>query len=66
MVWSHTVHAMVRERESPTAGGRVSKQATTVPRFETYETGPETVIFDGENPLAWIASRSAISLKQYA
>lgn len=37
-----------------------------VPRIEAYETGPETVIFDGENPLAWIASSAAVPIEQQA
>lgn len=37
-----------------------------VPRIEAYESGIETVIFDGKNPLAWIASSSAVPLEQRA
>lgn len=36
------------------------------PRIEAYKHGGETVIFDGENPLAWIASRDAVPIVQQA
>lgn len=39
---------------------------TGIPRIEAYESGIETVIFDGKNPLAWIASSSAVPLEQRA
>lgn len=35
-----------------------------MPQIEAYDTGVETVIFDGENPLAWIASSTALPLEQ--
>lgn len=34
----------------------------SMPRFEAYRSGVETVIFDAENPLAWIASAHALPL----
>lgn len=36
------------------------------PRIEAYQHAGETVIFDGENPLAWIASRDAVPTVQQA
>lgn len=45
--------------------GGSEDERTTVPRIEAYETRSTTVIFDGENPLAWIASPGAIRLDQY-
>lgn len=36
------------------------------PRIEAYQHAGETVIFDGENPLAWIASRDAVPIVQQA
>lgn len=58
---------MVCERESRSTSGVIARyERTPIPRIEAYETGPETVIFDGENPLAWIASRSAIPLEEHA
>ncbi len=50
-----------RSTDRPSRGVRVAP-----PRFETYESGPETVIFDGENPLAWIASANAVPVAQRA
>ena len=58
---------MVCERESRSTSGMVARyERTPIPRIETYETGRETVIFDGHNPLAWIASGSAIPLDDQA
>lgn len=35
-----------------------------VPRIEAYETDDGTVIFDGENPLAWVHSTVTLPLHQ--
>lgn len=37
-----------------------------VPRVEAYETDSGTVIFDGENPLAWVHSSVAVPIHQQA
>ena len=35
----------------------------TVPRIEAYQTDGGTVIFDGENPLAWVYSNEPVPIK---
>lgn len=58
---------MDRDRGPRTAIDRTGgHERVRIPRIEAYETGLETVIFDGENPLAWIASPAAIPLDQQA
>lgn len=54
---------MERDIGSPTPPGR--NERAPIPRIEAYQTGWETVIFDGENPLAWIASSAAVPVERH-
>ena len=39
---------------------------TGVPRIEAYEADDRTVIFDGVNPLAWVASSESVRIDRLA
>lgn len=53
---------MVRHHRD--AGSIDRSRRTQVPRIEAYETDGGTVIFDGENPLAWVQSSLTLPLHQ--
>ncbi|MFB6282473.1 MAG: hypothetical protein ABEK59_00870 [Halobacteria archaeon] len=35
-----------------------------LPKIESYETEDGTVLYDSENPLAWIKSESAVEIEE--
>ena len=37
-----------------------------IPRIEAYETETGTVIFDGENPLAWVHATHTVPIRAHA
>ena len=53
-------------RDHNMLGGVVAQRHPTVPRIEAYETDEGTVIFDGENPLAWVHSTLTLPIQQQA
>lgn len=42
------------------------KSEAELPKIEAYETEDGTVLYDSENPLAWIKSESALEIKEQA
>lgn len=55
-----------RSRRGGVARGQTPTRSGRVPRIEAYETDDGTVIFDGENPLAWVHSTVTLPLHQQA
>ncbi|QGN06873.1 hypothetical protein Hrd1104_05905 [Halorhabdus sp. CBA1104] len=49
----------------PSGEHQLPEPSETAPIVEFYETDDETVLYDADNPLAWVCSDDAIELSAY-